>query len=31
MISIDTCISMKEGVKDLLFANTTTFLLDVLY
>ena len=30
MISIDTYISMK-GVKDLLFANITTFLLDVLY
>ena len=31
MISIDTYISMKEGVKDLLFTNITTFLLDVLY
>ena len=31
MISIDTCISMKEGMKDLLFANITTFFLALLY
>ena len=30
MISIDTCISMKEGMKDLLFANITNFLFVVL-